>query len=79
MVPGSSPDLSSQSDAAVIGTKKESGESESDFCRICHCGIEVDTLISPCKCSGTLGRCFLSIVICSGTLYYCLLSLAVVL
>jgi len=39
-----------------LQAKKDSSSSEgSDFCRICHCGAEVEELISPCHCSGSLG------------------------
>ena len=40
-----------------LQAKKDSSSSEgSDFCRICHCGSEVEELISPCHCSGSLGK-----------------------
>jgi len=36
--------------------KKDTSSTDSgDFCRICHCGAEVEELISPCHCSGSLG------------------------
>ncbi len=39
-----------------------SGESSGLFCRICHEGEGREDLISPCKCTGTMGLIHLSCV-----------------
>ena len=46
----------SPSDTAKIlyFSEGESTDVESDVCRICHCGEEMEILISPCLCTGSV-------------------------
>ena len=39
-----------------------SGESSGIFCRICHEGDGKEDLISPCKCTGTMGLIHVSCI-----------------
>ena len=57
-VAGSSSDACNQIDietGSMSNVKDTSSIKSEKICRICHCGVEDEQFISPCKCSGSLG------------------------
>ena len=49
-------DQSADIEAGSISELKDTSSIKSEkICRICHCGVEDEKFISPCKCTGSLG------------------------